>query len=93
MPSILVTDSQTLLPAGLATALLADGTPQCETFELNGSWCPGVIKATLNQLPQPKLVIRDLVMQLPRVRVKNYAESTIDGVKMGRTVLLHGNAL
>ena len=53
MPSILVTDSQTLLPAGLATALLADGTPQCETFELNGSWCPGVIKATLNQLPQP----------------------------------------
>ena len=53
MPSILVTDSQTLLPAGLATALLADGTPQCETFELNGSWCPGVIKATLNQLPNP----------------------------------------
>ena len=53
MPSILVTDSQTLLPAGLATALLADGTPQCETFELNRSWCPGVIKATLNQLPNP----------------------------------------
>ena len=53
--SILVTDSQTLPLAGLATGLLADGTVGSKTFELACSWCPGVIKATLNYLHQAGL--------------------------------------